>query len=112
LSFNLQKNNFLGKGEILSFYLSYSSSYLFRKTWGISGVINFYLTSIEILVIIKLKVMYNRKRREKLADLLFDLVKFILTVGVIDSFIACTFKPLYLVTRVICAIVLTIGAYF
>jgi len=27
----------LGKGEILSFYLSYSSSYLFRKTWGISA---------------------------------------------------------------------------
>ncbi|MEW6619358.1 MAG: hypothetical protein AB1422_08495 [bacterium] len=56
--------------------------------------------------------MYNRKRREKLADLFFDIVKFILTVGIIGSLITGIFKPLYLMSGIICAILLTIGAYF
>ena len=56
--------------------------------------------------------MHNRKRREKLADLLFDLVKFILTVGVIGSIITDTFNPFYLAAGIICAILLMVIAYF
>ncbi|MEW6607879.1 MAG: hypothetical protein AB1414_10595 [bacterium] len=56
--------------------------------------------------------MYNRKRREKLADLFFDLVKFILTVGVIGSLITGTFKPIYAITGLITSTFLVVFAYF
>jgi len=56
--------------------------------------------------------MHNRKRREKLADLLFDLVKFILTVGVIGSIIGETFKPLFVITGFVSGTFLTTIAYF
>jgi len=36
--------------------------------------------------------MENRKRREKLADLFFDLVKFILTAVVIGGFLTDTIE--------------------
>jgi len=56
--------------------------------------------------------MYNRKRREKLADLFFDLVKFILTVDVIGSLITGTFKPLLVIIGFIGGILLATIAYF
>ena len=56
--------------------------------------------------------MYNRKRREKLADLLFDLVKFILTVGVVGGIFTDTIKFPYLIVGVCCTFVLVSIAYF
>lgn len=56
--------------------------------------------------------MYNRKHREKLADLLFDLVKFILTIGVISTIITDTFKLSYLIGGTVGSILLMVVAYF
>ena len=56
--------------------------------------------------------MYNRKRREKLADLLFDLGKFILTIGVVGSIFTGNFKLLYLIVGVLCTLALVSIAYF
>ncbi|OIP41012.1 hypothetical protein AUJ95_03905 [Candidatus Desantisbacteria bacterium CG2_30_40_21] len=56
--------------------------------------------------------MYNRKRREKLADLLFDLVKFILTIGIVGSIFTGTFRFPYLIWGVLCTLVLVTSAYF
>ncbi len=57
-------------------------------------------------------IMYNRKRREKLADLLFDLVKFILTICIVSSIFTGTFKFSYFIGGRVGAIVLLIFAYF
>ena len=56
--------------------------------------------------------MYNRKRREKLADLFFDLVKFILTIGVVSSIFTGNFKFSYLIGGISGAFVLAASAYF
>ncbi|MFH1562910.1 MAG: hypothetical protein ABIF11_05780 [Nitrospirota bacterium] len=56
--------------------------------------------------------MYNRKRREKLADLLFDLVKFILTMGIIGSIFTGTINFSYLIEGISVAFGLAAIAYF
>jgi len=56
--------------------------------------------------------MENRKRREKLADLFFDLVKFILTAVVIGGFLTDTIKLFPIIYGLTISTILMIIAYF
>jgi hypothetical protein len=56
--------------------------------------------------------MNNRKRREKLGNLFFDLVKFILTAVVIGGFLIDTIKFPHIVYGLIISTILMIIAYF
>ncbi len=56
--------------------------------------------------------MKNRKRREKLADLLFELVKYILTVVVVSGLFAEKFSFLYWFLGVFSSLTIIVVAYF
>ncbi len=56
--------------------------------------------------------MRNMKRREKLADLLFDLAKYILTVVVVGGLLSGKFDFIYWFIGVLLSLALMVCAYF